>query len=331
MLSSWEGPIFSAGGFIGGDGPGGQTFFVNFNGGDADDVDVPWWDVDNDKDGRGVFDTLQGAIDACVADRGDTIYVKAGDSVYQPAATINFNKSGIRVFGQQMGASDQRIRVMIDCQDTSGPAFNITKRCHIRGLQVMSLGTAAGGNSYWGGEAICPVILIDNIGSSVDGQGTLIERCLVRNSARADITDLILNKGAPDVEVSFCHFEGHVIGEPNGVTWGGSSDAGPGGGRGGSTYVHDSHFNHCEYAFNMAGVGTRNRLIHNYTGYNQVGGTWTLGIKYPVGGGSTFASNALMADNYFGLTPDTSHSHTITELEVRGIICAGNHYAAEHE
>lgn len=323
MSTTFEGPVISQGGFIGGDGPSGRIFRVNFNGGDADDVEVPWWDVDEDT----VFSDLQPAIDACVADRGDIIWIKAGDSVYAPSATINFNKSGIMVFGQRMGASIRRPRVQIDCSDTTGPAFNITKRCYIRDILVQSANTT----TFWQGSGGPEVVRVDNIGSSIDGQGTILERCLIRNAARTDIVDLFVNKGAPDVELSHCIFEGHVVGSPSGVIWGGSGDTGPGGGRGGSTWVHDCHFTDVEYAFDMRGVGTENFLIHNFTGYFQVGSTWVKGIKYPVGGSSTFASNALVADNFFGLTPDTSHSHSITDLELRGVIMSGNHYAAEHE
>ena len=319
--------LIQAAGFIGGNiGPSGQVFFVNYNGGDADDLDVPWWHVDEAQ----CFSELQTAIDACVADRGDIIWVKAGDSVYEPAATINCNKSGIMIFGQTMGASDRRVRVMIDGQALTGPAFNITKRCHLRGLQIMSKGTAAGGNSYWGGEAICPVVLIDNIGASTDGQGTIIERCLIRNSARADITHLILNKGCPDVEIGYCHLEGHVIGSPSGVIWGGSGDTGPGGGRGGSTYVHHSIFTDVEYAFDMRGVGTENFLLENMCGYYQVGTALVKGLKYPAGGSSSFASNAFLCGNYFPYTAATAHSHSIANLETRGVMCMGNHYAAEY-
>ena len=301
----------------------GQTFYVNVAEGGADDTGSPWPKVDE----AICFSTIQGAIDACVADRGDTIWIKAGAATIAPSATINFNKSGIRVFGQKMGASIRRPRVQIDCSDTTGPAFLITKRCHIRDILVQSANTT----TFWQGSGGPEVVRIDNVTLSTDGQGTIIERCLIRNAARTDIVDLLVNKGAPDVEISNCIFEGHVVGSPSGVIWGGSGDTGPGGGRGGSTWVHDCHFTDVEYAWDMRGVGTENFLIRNYTGYYQVGSTWVKGIKYPAGGSSTFASNALVADNYFGLTADTSHSHTITNLELRGVIMSGNHYAAEHE
>ena len=76
-LSHTSGLVLGRGGETPYGGPAGQTFYVNGNTSGARNVGRPWYDADGDRVFGGVTG-LQDAIDACVPDRGDVIYVTRG-------------------------------------------------------------------------------------------------------------------------------------------------------------------------------------------------------------------------------------------------------------
>jgi len=83
-----------------------------------------------------VFATLQEAIDACVADRGDQIIVTPGN--HNVEAAVEFNKSGILVLAAELGlpaaVQGEQFTVNAAASLTSGPAAIITKPCKVVGL-----------------------------------------------------------------------------------------------------------------------------------------------------------------------------------------------------
>ena len=133
MLTTFSGPVMSEGGFIGGLGgrPAGKVFFVNTNTGSAArNVERPWFETDEEN----IFITQQGAIDACVDDRGDVIYVARG---YNAISTpILYNKAGISVIAQGYGLPPQFMGEYFAQDNTTGgaPAAIISKHCAIYGL-----------------------------------------------------------------------------------------------------------------------------------------------------------------------------------------------------
>jgi hypothetical protein len=134
MTTTFSGPVVSEGGFIGGGmagAPAGRVFYVNTNTGSvARNAERPWYDADEDT----VFSTMQGAIDACVDDRGDIIYVARG---YNAISTpVLYNKAGISVIAQAYGMPSQFMGEYFAQDNTTGgaPAAIISKSCHIHGI-----------------------------------------------------------------------------------------------------------------------------------------------------------------------------------------------------
>lgn len=129
-----SGPLFVDGGIASGQGPliAGKTFFVNPAAGGTDDVDSPFPEVDEAL----CFSTLQGAIDACVADRGDWIWVKRGSESI--STMLDINKRGITIaaanFGMPMGMAAEAFTCYSASTLTSGPVATITDPCRIIGI-----------------------------------------------------------------------------------------------------------------------------------------------------------------------------------------------------
>lgn len=129
---------FIAGG--GGPAPGGKVFFVNASSG-AENQDVPWFNPT-----EGAYTDLQSAIDDCVDNRGDVIYVKRGG--LEVTSAVNFNKRGLSVIGQRYGmnptARGEDTTIYAASSYTDGPAAKITKPCYIEGLGFAGRETSGG-------------------------------------------------------------------------------------------------------------------------------------------------------------------------------------------
>ena len=299
--------------------PGGRVFHVNTNiASEARNAGAPWFDVD----GVDCFNTMQGAIDACVAERGDVIFVAA--DYQEPAATVNFNKDGITVIGQTMGSGPGELRCVIDGQATTGPAITITKRCHLVDLEFCSKNATA----IFGTEHIVCAALIDNEAAATDGQGTWFDNCTFKNQNRSPITHLLFNKGAPQVRVTDCRFYGNVTYAPTAGLGSSPSGAAPGLGRPGEIHIEGNYFEDCTYMYDAIGATRRSVFKGNYGGYSRPDAAWVKGLLWAVT--HTVGTNATrVIDNYFPGTYDTAHSHTRDLMESYGCLFSGNKYEGD--
>jgi len=306
MSTTLSGPIISQGGFIGGNGmfgaPGGRHFFVNTAGGGADDVDQPWYAVDETV----CFSTLQAAINACVAYRGDVIYVKrGGQAVTTP---VLFNKAGISVIGQGWGMNPTtrgEYTGIYTSGYTDGPAGIITDSCFIYGL-----GFASGdvGATFFSGAAL----LIG--GAAAGAYGVHLSHCRFPKWGMSNRIGLSVAGGAAvsNCLIESCEFEGAFA---TGIYVQGAV---------GHLQVKDCRFALCTYAithgdFSDAGVNTQ--MLY---GPGNVTVTPTRGIDT-----NSKACLGTIYGNYWGTAVATTHDLTIDNTEVLGLICAGNYYADE--
>lgn len=107
----------------------GEIFFVT-------PTDQPEGSTFPEVDATDSFDNLQDAIDSCVDDRGDQIYVAHGNHDLETA--VEFNKEAITVYAAELGlpamVQGEKFFVNAAASLTSGPAAIITKPCRIVGL-----------------------------------------------------------------------------------------------------------------------------------------------------------------------------------------------------
>lgn len=309
--------VIQAPAFIGGMiPPGGRTFFFNPNASGARNAERPWYDVDE----VSCFSTLQGAIDACVADRGDVIYVARG--YHAPTATVNFNKAGISVIGGAFGMNPYARGEWcgINPSNTDGPAARITKMCYITGLGFY--GNQTSGDTY---DAS---VIIDGSGGSTDGYGTWLHRCRFGNWNSAAVDYGVYNLGAAKVRIEDCAFAGGNTNPFDAAILADGSTTG--GGRPGEIDAIGNWFEDSTYAMEIVtgSYVSRSRFMNNHMGYNVPGTAWVKAIKAPTTIGTH--NKCLVCDNYFPTAVDTgTFSHTLSAMETGGFIMSGNHYKAD--
>jgi hypothetical protein len=201
----------------------GQVFYVNANATGDDDVDTPFPVVDEAL----CFSTLQAAIDATVASRGDTIIVKRGSetSVTTP---VLFNKQGIRVITQRWGMSPsfrgEFTALLADATYTDGPVAQILDACYIEGLGFVSRDTGttfySGAALLIGGEATAEPYGVHlfqcrfpkwNVGNSkgiaIEGStDCLIEECYFEGVGADFATGIYLQGAMQNLEIRGCRF-----------------------------------------------------------------------------------------------------------------------------
>lgn len=323
-LSHTSGLVLGRGGATPYGGPSGQTFYVNPNAtGLARSVGRPWYDSDGATVFGGVTG-LQGAIDACVADRGDVIYMARG--YWQPTTPILFNKQGITLIGATWGMSP-RARgeyFTIDSTDATGPTARITKGCHIVGIGFA--GVQSSGDDY------TATVQIDGSGASTDGYGTWLQDCRFINWDRAAVEHGIVNKGAANTRVENCYFSGGAATNilDAGILHDESSTGG--GGRPGEMDVIGCYFEHCEYAMEVV---SGSRVVNsvwdrNIMGFQAVGDVWVKFLKLNVLGGGAAVHGAHITNNNFATGVDTgTFSHSLSDLTTEGYQLSGNSYAGD--
>ena len=298
---------------------GGLDFFVNVNtASGARNNDRPWFNKQdsqqtvNSTGGPIVFDDLQEAIDACVADRGDRITVARGYNAV--SATVNFNKAGILVQVQNYGMNPFAVGewATIDSSHTDGPAGRITQQCHIRGLGFKSAQAS--------GDDVTASCILDGSAAADAAFGTWLDGCRFVNWDDASTDHGLYVSSTAGCMISGCAFVG---GPTNNLDVGigmSSSGAWP------VTHIiiQGNQFSYCDYAISaLQAGGPTTGLIH---------GNWLL----PVGSGKFLnknnqsSSNVLVSGNWFYTdVSGSTFSHNIADMETAGWWITGNEYSTE--
>jgi hypothetical protein len=285
-------------------GLGGNTFYVNSGKGRAEDANDPFPEIDEAL----CFSTLQGAIDATVADRGDLIIVKRR---YTAITTgVNFNKQGITVVGQNFGMPPlyRGEYFAQDCSATDGPAFTITKPCTIIGL---------GFHSSWVG-GISSIGLIE--WASGDAGWVHLKHCRFMNWATANVYGLNFEAGANCV-IEECSFEGNATqGFVNAaIAFGGSATQNPI-----RNIVRNCVFSNCTYAIEHKD-GTPQEFIY---GPGNITVPATVATKFLNSKGA--ACTGIICGNFFYTAEGAStFDQTVANMETDGARCVGNEYETE--
>lgn len=284
--------------FIGGmGGPNGKTFFVNPSGGGADDVDVPWWNVDEAR----CFSTLQAAINACVASRGDTIYVKRGGM--SVTSQVNFNKAGIRVIAQRWGMSPQfrgEYSAIYSTTITDGPVAQITDSCYIEGLGFAG---ADADSDFYAGAA-----LLIGGEATAEPYGVHLRQCRFPKW-NLDNSKGVSIEGSSDCLLEECYFEGVGADFDAGIYVQGATQ---------NLEIKDCRFRDCTYGIQFgafAGGGPHCLILQNFFEDAKILS-------------AASAATGLVAGNYSeGATDTGSYSATVDTLNGYGLVFSDNHYA----
>jgi len=297
--TTFKGPVFSGGGFVGGGisgAPAGKTFYVNTNTSGARNSDRPWYDVD----GTTVFLTHQAAIDACVDDRGDIIYVARS---YAAVSTpVLFNKAGITMVGQDYGMPGLEKGEYFTIDNTTGgaPAATISKPCAIYGL---------GFHTAWTGGTSSNILCDWASG----WPGWLhMAHCRIMNWGTATVYGINFEAGANCV-VEKNTFEG-TAGQKftAGIAFGGSPTNNPI-----QDTVEDNRFRDCTYAIEHKDGTPQNFLYHN----NKVIDGKLLNSK-------SAAADGLVSGNWLETATDTgSYDVSVATMQGNGLNFSGNNYS----
>lgn len=273
-------------------GLGGKVFYVNPAAGGDDDVDTPFPDVDEAL----CFATLQAAIDATTADRGDVVIVKRG--AHSITETVSVNKAGISIIAQDYGCDarnqGEKGYIWPASTFTTGPCLTISAPCYIEGLGISSRHVA--GSS----------VLITGEGGGFTGGWIHINRCR--------IPDWIGNSYGIDCEagayllIEGCQFEGFT----NGINFNATASNNPT-----NFVIRDNHFHDCTYAVGFEGGTPHNFLIqHNVC------------IDSKLLDHGARAGDGLVSCNYLETaTDDGSYDEAVNFLQADGIQISGNYYA----
>ena len=283
----------------------GNEFYVNATEGGTDDVDIPWPKVDN----KICFDSMQGAVDATVSNRGDTIWMKRSEEISSP---VLFNKTGIRViaqnFGMAPGARGEYQALYAASTLTGDPVAVISAGCYIEGIGFAS---EDAGTSFWEGAAL----LIGGAGTAAPF-GVHLKHCRFPHWGMDNRYGLSI-EGSSDCLIEGCDFQGGATDFVSGIYVQGACA---------NLEVRDCRFRDCDYAitqgsFSDAGVNTA--LI--YKG-NVV---CTPDSKFLNGAGNTV--RGIMCDNwvYTDSASTTTNSVQISTMETAGMQSVGNHYSTE--
>lgn len=309
MSTTFSGPVISEGGFIGGGMmsgiPSGETFYVNTNTSTSRNKDRPWFDVDEDR----VFSTYQGAIDACVDDRGDIIHVaRAYTAVTTP---VLFNKAGITVLLANYGLPPMYGGEYCAIDNTTGgaPAAIISKHCHIRGL---------GFHTAWTG-GISSNVLVEVV--SGEAGWVWFNSCRVMNWGTATVYGMNFEAGANCV-VDCCSLEGNAAqGFVNAaIAFGGSPTQNPI-----RNVVQGSNFSNCTYAIEHKD-GTPQEF--KYGPFNTTIPA-TVATKF-LNTKAAAATGIVCKNQFYTAVGNGTYSDAdAATVEALGIILVGNDYATE--
>ena len=255
-------------------------------------------------DPRRSLKTLQTAIDLCVANRGDIIVVQRGNLVV--TETINFNKGGITVIGQQFGISPfahgEEVSVLADAGFTDGPVATITKTCAIHNMAFISRDSGA---TYYAGAAM----LIGGLSSGLPF-GVHIKNC---RFPKWNVTNRIgiAIEGSADTLIEDCGYEGVGADFDSGIYVQGPCQ---------NLTIRRNHFRDCTYGV-LFGDFAGDTGPHIMLGPDNVfEDSKVLSAGSPATG--------LVFGNYSeGATDTGSYSATVDTLNGYGLVFSGMHYA----
>lgn len=303
MSTHFSGQVHAEGGLTGSglQAPGGRTFYVNTNSASAArNQDRPWFDVD----GVTVFSTLQDAIDACVASRGDIIYIARGTETV--TETVNFNKTGITVMVQSFGGPrhvmGEYTALLADSTFTDGPVATITAPCTIIGLGFAGRDTGA---TFYSGAAC----LIGGL-ATASPYGVHMLDCRFPKWGLDNRMGLAI-EGSSDCLIEHCSFEGVGTAFETGIYVQGACQ---------NLQIKNNYFRDCTYAVTFgafAGGGP-----HIMLGPGNV----CEDSKLLDSGGN--AATGVVCGNYLETaTNASSYDDTVATLQGQGIQFSGNHYS----
>ncbi len=309
----FAGPVVSDGGYIGGVGaaPGGRTFYVNTStASDAKNNERDWFVVDEDT----VFSTLQGAIDACVSNRGDVIYVARNGLTVTTA--VLFNKTGISVIAQGWGMNPmvqgEFFGILADAAFTDGPVGIISKACAIYGLGFVSRDTGA---LFFDGAAL----LIGGAAGSGSPFGVHLSHCRFPKWNFSNRIGLAIAGGdaVTSVLVEDSDFEGVGADFESGIYAQGAIQ---------NLVIRRNHFRDCDYAIRFhAFAGGGPAAIIGPTNVTQ--GEDSKAIFTNAGAGE-----GIICGNYWSTAIGTgSYDLSGADLQTANWRLAGNHYTNEAE
>jgi hypothetical protein len=274
---------------------GGKVFYVNYAAGGADDVDAPWPEVDNEL----CFDTMQGAIDACVDNRGDIIHVKRG---YNAITTpILFNKAGISVYVQEFGMPSIYMGEYFAQHNTgtTEAAAVISKPCKLVGL---------GFETSWASGDRSSSLLIE----VASGWPGWIELKYCRFPNWAGATDYGINcEAGANMLFHKSSFEGVTTAFTGGVGFGGSPTQNPV-----RNIVRKSLFEDCTYGLVHVDGTPQNFWYHK-----------NAFIDAKILDSKGAAADGLVSGNWCELANTAAYDDTIATLQAQGIQFSDNHYS----
>jgi hypothetical protein len=296
----FSGPVFAEGGLVGAagmGGPAGRVFYVNANTSSAArNADRPWYQVD----GVTVFSTLQAAIDACVDDRGDVIYVARA---YMAISTpVLFNKAGIAVIAQGYGMAPREQGEYFTLHNTTGgaPAATVSRSCRIQGLGFATANT---------GAKSCAMLLEND--SSYPGWVHL-NYCRFVNWGVATQYGINAEAGANN-QIEHCVFEGTAaVPFTGGIAFGGSPTQNPI-----QNEVYDCRFRDCTYGIDHVD-GTPQNFVYKENVFVDAKGVNTRNA----------AADGLICGNWYETATDTgTYDVAVATCQGNGIQFSGNNYS----
>ncbi len=286
----------------------GQVFYVNANSTGSDDVDTPWPEVDE----KICFSTMQGAIDACVDNRGDTIYVKRGGEAV--TSTVLFDCPGIKVITQKWGMSPAfrgEYTSLYSTTLTGDPTAIISQPCYIEGLGFVG---SDAGTSFFEGAAL--LLRVDATSTATaDPFGVHLYQCRFPKWGWDNSKGIAID-GSSDCLIEECYFEGVGADFAVGIYVQGATA---------NIEVRDCRFRDCDYAIQHGSFTGGGNPQCIYKG-NIVA---TADSKFLKGAGNT--ASGIICDNFFYTDSATTSTNdaSIATMETAGIASTGNHYSTE--
>ncbi len=282
----------------------GQVFYYNPAAGGDDDVGTPFPPVD----GKRCFDTMQAAIDATVAGRGDLIHCKRGSETV--TEVVLFNKSGITVKVMDWGinpfAKGEFSALLADSAYTDGPVAKISAPCRIEGLGFASRDA---GTTFFSGAACL-------IGGDADANpfGVVMRHCRFPKWGLTNRIGLAI-EGSSDCMIEECSFEGVGSDFESGIYIQGATQ---------NLVIRGCHFRDCDYAITLgAFAGGGPAFIIGPGNVVQSADSKFLNSQ-------ANTATGVIVGNYFNTDQGTStFDRTTDQLDTQGIQLIGNFYKDE--
>lgn len=247
--------------------------------------------------------TLQNAIDASTAGKGDVILLLSGGNTV--TETVNFNKSGINVVAVNRGLSPlisgEFFSILADASFTDGPVAKITAPCRIIGVGFAGRDTGA---TFFSGAACL-------IGGNGDAApfGVQMKNCRFPKWGLDNRIGLSI-EGSSDCLIEECIFEGVGADFDAGIYVQGACQ---------NLIIRNNYFRQCTAAIQtgaFAGGGPHVFIHENFVEDGKLLDTQ----------GNT--GNGLIAGNFLETATDTaSYDAAVATLQANGWQFSGNHYS----